>query len=346
VPIVALSDPLTAQLNLGGVDVLDTAGAMGAAGTVLSSLGAGAGTAWVAGGGGVVGVNAGTNITIPNPAVPIVALSDPLTAQLNLGIVDVLDTAGAMGAVGTVLSSLGAGAGTSWVAGGGGTSYPVAFVPYFFETALPNTSNTINQGGGGLYTTADLLRGSITPTVAQLYDPAAVVPTGATLDTLELELHLEMVIPAAGFIPTIPTAQLINDDINNNIQALTGQPAAPVQIVYHWTYTTPTTPPGTYLDFTTPQFYSSIFTAIPKAVAVAYPFGAQAFSTQLSARTLINIAGLVPADVITFQLWAYTQDTFVGGGGAPPAPPKIIDTTPAGITPFGIASLKSSMFRL
>jgi hypothetical protein len=97
VPVVALQNPLTAQLNLGGVDVLDTAGAVGAAGTVLSSLGAGNGTAWVAGGGGgIPSVAAGTNITIPNPAVPVVALSNPLTAVVNLDVQNITGTTGSI----------------------------------------------------------------------------------------------------------------------------------------------------------------------------------------------------------------------------------------------------------
>ena len=91
-PIVNLDDPLTAQLNLGAVDVLDTAGAMGAAGTVLSSLGAGNGTSWVVGGGGAMNVQPGVNIDIPNPALPVVNLQNPLTAVLNIDIQNITGT--------------------------------------------------------------------------------------------------------------------------------------------------------------------------------------------------------------------------------------------------------------
>lgn len=45
---------------------------------------AGVGVKWAVGG-GVASVSAGTNITIPNPAIPVVALSNPLTSVLNLG---------------------------------------------------------------------------------------------------------------------------------------------------------------------------------------------------------------------------------------------------------------------
>lgn len=68
------------------------------------------------GGGGVAAVNAGANISIPNPLVPVVALQAPLTANLDLGAVDVVDSGGIIGAAGTVLSSNGAGAGTAWIA--------------------------------------------------------------------------------------------------------------------------------------------------------------------------------------------------------------------------------------
>ena len=72
------------------------------------------------GGGGIAAVNAGANIDIPNPAIPIVSLQNPLTAPLNLGAVDVLATVGGAGAAGQILSSQGAGAGTQWIAAGGG----------------------------------------------------------------------------------------------------------------------------------------------------------------------------------------------------------------------------------
>ena len=69
------------------------------------------------GGGGVPAVNAGANIDIVNPLLPVVALQSPLTANLDLGAVDVVDSGGFIGAAGTVLSSNGVGAGTSWIAG-------------------------------------------------------------------------------------------------------------------------------------------------------------------------------------------------------------------------------------
>lgn len=72
------------------------------------------------GGGGIAAVNAGANIDILNPAIPVVALQNPLTATLNLGAVDVLATVGGAGAAGQILSSQGAGAGTQWIAAGGG----------------------------------------------------------------------------------------------------------------------------------------------------------------------------------------------------------------------------------
>ena len=405
VPVVALENPLTATLNLGGVDVFDTAGVMGAAGTFLQSLGAGNGTNWAVGGGGIAAVNAGTNISIPNRAVPVVALANPLTATLNLGGVDVFDTAGAMGAAGRVLSSLGAGNGTSWVANGvatvnagtnisipnpavpvvalanpltatlamgavgisdsvastgaagdvltcgagnttlwapsaGSTNYPVAFVPYYNELALPQTTAPINNGAGGLYTTADLIRGNITPTVAMMYDPvaAAAIPS-ITTNYVEVEIHLEMVNLKNQFALGIPNDQLLNDNITNAISVLIpGSTACPTALVYHFTYTTPTTAPGTYLDFPVPQFYSSIYTEIPNAIGTVYgaQFGAQAFSTQFSGRTLLDLTGAAPADVYSFQLWAYTQDS----GG----PPKLVDTQT--LPSFGLVSIKTSMFRL
>ena len=44
------------------------------------------------GGGGITAVNAGTNISIPNPAVPVVALQSPLTSQLNMGTQNITTT--------------------------------------------------------------------------------------------------------------------------------------------------------------------------------------------------------------------------------------------------------------
>ena len=337
VPVVALQNPLTATLNLGGVDVFDTAGAMGAAGRVLSSLGAGNGTSWVAN--GVATVNAGTNISIPNPAVPVVALANPLTATLAMGAVGISDSVASTGAAGDVLTC-GAGNTTLWAPSAGSTNYPVAFVPYYNELALPQTTAPINNGAGGLYTTADLIRGNITPTVAMMYDPvaAAAIPS-ITTNYVEVEIHLEMVNLKNQFALGIPNDQLLNDNITNAISVLIpGSTACPTALVYHFTYTTPTTAPGTYLDFPVPQFYSSIYTEIPNAIGTVYgaQFGAQAFSTQFSGRTLLDLTGAAPADVYSFQLWAYTQDS----GG----PPKLVDTQT--LPSFGLVSIKTSMFRL
>ena len=339
VPVVALENPLTATLNLGGVDVFDTAGVMGAAGTFLQSLGAGNGTNWAVGGGGIAAVNAGTNISIPNPAVPVVALANPLTATLAMGAVGISDSVASTGAAGDVLTC-GAGNTTLWAPSAGSTNYPVAFVPYYNELALPQTTAPINNGAGGLYTTADLIRGNITPTVAMMYDPvaAAAIPS-ITTNYVEVEIHLEMVNLKNQFALGIPNDQLLNDNITNAISVLIpGSTACPTALVYHFTYTTPTTAPGTYLDFPVPQFYSSIYTEIPNAIGTVYgaQFGAQAFSTQFSGRTLLDLTGAAPADVYSFQLWAYTQDS----GG----PPKLVDTQT--LPSFGLVSIKTSMFRL
>lgn len=89
---------ITTNSNLQPFAILDTAGGVrGAAGQVLSSLGAGGGTQWIpmgGGGGGIAAVNAGTNISIPNPAIPVVAIQNPLTAQLNIGTQDIVGTNG------------------------------------------------------------------------------------------------------------------------------------------------------------------------------------------------------------------------------------------------------------
>ena len=86
------------------------------------------------GGGGVAAVNAGANIDIPFPLVPVVALRAPLNANLDLGLVDVVDSGGVIGAAGTVLSSNGAGAGTSWIA-----AVPAGNV------AVPNDNTNVNR---------------------------------------------------------------------------------------------------------------------------------------------------------------------------------------------------------
>ena len=44
------------------------------------------------GGGGIAAVNAGTNISIPNPAVPVVAVRNPLNAPLNIGTQNITGT--------------------------------------------------------------------------------------------------------------------------------------------------------------------------------------------------------------------------------------------------------------
>ena len=75
----------------------------------------------IAGGGTVVAVSAGTNIsvtgTVPNP---VVNLRNPLTAELNVGTQSLRDTAGAVGTSGQVLTA-GTGGQVLWGAGAGGT---------------------------------------------------------------------------------------------------------------------------------------------------------------------------------------------------------------------------------
>jgi hypothetical protein len=79
--------------------ILDTfAGGAGTAGQVLSSLG-GAGTKWIAGGGGggtVTSIGAGLNIGIDStvPAVPVVRVLQPLTSVLDIGTQNITGTAG------------------------------------------------------------------------------------------------------------------------------------------------------------------------------------------------------------------------------------------------------------
>jgi len=74
----------------------------------------------IAGGGTVVAVSAGTNIsvtgTVPNP---VVNLQNPLTAELNVGTQSIRDRTGAVGTNGQVLTA-GTGGQVLWGAGGGG----------------------------------------------------------------------------------------------------------------------------------------------------------------------------------------------------------------------------------
>ena len=66
------------------------------------------------GGGGISAVNAGTNISIPNPAVPVVALQAPLTSTLDVGSQTISSSTGAI-----TLSSL-AGSDIDAIVGGTG----------------------------------------------------------------------------------------------------------------------------------------------------------------------------------------------------------------------------------
>ena len=230
VPVVALANPLTAPLNLGGVDVLDTAGAMGANGTFLQSLGAGNGTAWVAGGGGgVAAVNAGVNITIPNPAVPVVALANPLTAPLNLGGVDVLDTAGAMGANGTVLSSLGAGNGTAWIAGGGGG---IAAVNQGSNISIPNPAvpvvsllspltTTLNLGGVNVLDTAGVMgaNGTVLSSLGQGNGTAWIAAGGGGIAAVNAGTNIDIPNPA---VPVVALANPLTAQLNLGTQDIIG----------------------------------------------------------------------------------------------------------------------------
>ena len=62
---------------------------------------------------GVLAVNAGANITIPNPALPVISVANPLDATLNFGVQSLQDSGGGVGAAGQFLSA-GAGGQTLW----------------------------------------------------------------------------------------------------------------------------------------------------------------------------------------------------------------------------------------
>lgn len=62
---------------------------------------------------GILAVNAGANISIPNPALPVISVANPLNATLNFGGQSLQDSGGGVGAVGQFLSA-GAGGQTLW----------------------------------------------------------------------------------------------------------------------------------------------------------------------------------------------------------------------------------------
>lgn len=62
---------------------------------------------------GILAVNAGANITIPNPALPVISVANPLNATLNFGGQSLQDSGGAVGAAGQFLSA-GGGGQTLW----------------------------------------------------------------------------------------------------------------------------------------------------------------------------------------------------------------------------------------
>jgi hypothetical protein len=169
-----------------------------------------------------------------------------------------------------------------------------------------------------------------------MYDPvAAAAEPLITPNTVEVEIHLEMVNLKNQFAIGLPSAQLLND--NNNIinGIIVGGVSCPTALVYRWTYEINGVPAPQ--DFAVPQFYSSIYTEVPAVLCAIYPYGPQAFSTQFSGRTLLDLTGALATDIYSFQLWAYTQDNGLG-------PIKVVDT--ASITSFGVVSIKTSMVRL
>ena len=62
---------------------------------------------------GILAVNAGANISIPNPALPVISVANPLNATLNFGGQSLQDSGGGVGAAGQFLSA-GAGGQTLW----------------------------------------------------------------------------------------------------------------------------------------------------------------------------------------------------------------------------------------
>jgi hypothetical protein len=99
--------------NINTTTITDINGGTGLPGQLLSSTALG--IDWItAGGVGVAAVNAGTNISIPNPLAPVVSLQSPLTATLNMGTQPITDSVGSIGTPSQVLTASAAGGQTEW----------------------------------------------------------------------------------------------------------------------------------------------------------------------------------------------------------------------------------------
>jgi hypothetical protein len=113
IPIVGLQSPLTATLNIGAQAITDSVGSLGLASQVLTA-GAGSLTLWSTPTTGITSVAAGTNISIPNPAIPIVAIINPLNATINFGTQALTDRLGSIGLASQVLTASAVGGQTEW----------------------------------------------------------------------------------------------------------------------------------------------------------------------------------------------------------------------------------------
>ena len=327
VPVVSLANPLNAPLNLGIVDVLDTAGAMGAAGTVLSSLGAGTGTSWVAN--GVATVIAGTNIDIPNPAVPVVALANPLTATLNMGAEAITDSAGAVGVAGEVLGC-GVGGQTLW-----GSTLP--FIPINRLINAPPTIRPIDSGAAG--GPAELTAGGLAFNVSDLYDP--LVPYGTSV-RLMCEIFYQATYDKPIFIPGRPLSSGATGVYVFNEDNTSGAPFsfAPTQLTFVFDYlvnglAASFTEKATIGQSTLTRLCPQVAGIIPLATPIA-----EGYNANVHLIGSIDCSTLNPADVITFRLLGFTS--FAG---------LTIDTTGAtapvvGANYFGQIGIKCYMARV
>lgn len=197
--------------------------------------------------------------------------------------------------------------------GGGGASVNVInCVPWGYELTTNGSLLPIKSA-----TSAEFMLGNFSTTVSNLYDITGVAPNTVPPfygDAVFCTCFVNLVIPETSFTPTLPFSAGGNGNILNEDGGTAAIPpfqnGAPTQILWRLGYTISTGggPPSAFQDLATPTFASSPVLNFPELALVFLPIGNK-FHSSVSMTGLLDVSGMLPADIISFELQAYTNVT-------------------------------------
>jgi len=194
--------------------------------------------------------------------------------------------------------------------GGGGASVNVInCVPWGYELGITGSTAPIKSS-----TSAEFMFNNFSTTVGNLYDITGTAPNTVPpfyQDAVFCTCFVNCVIPEVAFAPALPFSAGGNGNILNqdggSASVLPFQDGAATQVLWHFGYILNPASGGTFQDFATPTFASSPVLNFPELALLFSPPIGNKFHSSVSMTGTLDITGMNPADVIQFQLQAYTN---------------------------------------